>query len=54
MALLIENADHEVTKAYVSTKGEVQDKEYMEALEAMADMLNNYHAMMGFELTGGF
>jgi hypothetical protein len=54
MALVIENADGEFVRAYMNEKGSKPDKEYMEALEATSEMLFNYHAMMRFELTGGF
>lgn len=54
MALVIENADGEFVKAYMNEKGSEPDKEYMAALESMSEMLFNYHAMMRFELTGGF
>ncbi len=54
VALVVENQDREFVRAYVSDKRDEQDKQYMEALEAMCEMLFNYHAMMRFELTGGF
>jgi hypothetical protein len=54
MALIIENDDHEFVRAYMNEKGTEPDDAYMHALESMCDMLNNYHAMMRFELTSGF
>jgi hypothetical protein len=54
MALVIENADGEFVRAYMNEKGSEPDKEYMAALEAMSEMLYNYHAMMRFELSSGF
>jgi len=54
MALIIENDDHEFIKGYVNERGVEPDQAYMDALEAMCDMLHAYHAMMRFELTAGF
>jgi hypothetical protein len=54
MALVIENANGEFVRAYMNEKGSEPDKEYMSALDSMSEMLFNYHAMMRFELTGGF
>jgi hypothetical protein len=54
MALVIENANGEFVRAYMNEKGSEPDKKYMGALDSMSEMLFNYHAMMRFELTGGF
>jgi hypothetical protein len=54
MALIIENDDHEFVGAYINDKGPEPDDAYMDALECICEMLNSYHAMMRFELTGGF
>lgn len=54
MALVVENQDREFVRAYVNEKSDEQDKEYLAGLEAMCEMLFNYHAMMRFELTNGF
>jgi hypothetical protein len=54
MALIIENADGDFVRAYANEKGVEPNGTYMNALEQLNEMLFNYHAMMRFELTGGF
>jgi len=54
MALVIENSEGEWVNAYVNEKGVEPDQDYMNALEQLNEILFNYHAMMRFELTGGY
>jgi hypothetical protein len=54
MALVIENVDGEFVRAYMNVKGSQPDKDYMSALDACPTCFLTNHAMMRFELTGGF
>lgn len=51
-AAIVENKDGRVVRAFVFDHS--TDAAASEALEKAADMLNNFHAMMRMELTGGW